>query len=218
MSTNYPPYSPLDLSVIWEEDVTVVDAEVVDELVDTVQDITIDDIMDIDVASPAISKLVEKRYEKYQLSAKQRAFLTAYVHLGGNVTGAARSVGCTIWAHYNWLDECPNYKSAFTQAKPLADNTLLVTAIKRATQGWDEPHFYQDAVVGHVRKFSDTLLLALLKAKFPNEFKDRSETTVNASLEAVRKLDPGVDRLPQDKLEALIELADKSAAMKRIKS
>ena len=37
----------------------------------------------------------------------------------------------------------------------------------------EEPVFYQGEVVGSVRKFSDTLLMFLLKGNRPDKYKDR---------------------------------------------
>ena len=36
----------------------------------------------------------------------------------------------------------------------------------------DEPVFYQGQVVGHIRKYSDNLLMFLLKAHWPEKFRE----------------------------------------------
>jgi hypothetical protein len=215
---------PLDLSQIVEPSVSLVTNKGIElpQPVDSAEDMCdveyisaarMDLEQDIgeDYTLPHNLALFRKRYEKYRLTPKQLAFLAAYIAAAGNVRKAARSTQMSAFNHYNWLEESQDYKSAFEITKPLANEAMLIEAIRRATQGTLKPHFYQDAVVGYTREYSDTLMIALLKAKFPNEFKDRSEATITAAVEAVRKLDPGIDRLPQDRLEALLQLAEKAA-------
>lgn len=43
---------------------------------------------------------------------------------------------------------------------------------RRAVEGWDEPVFYKGDVCGTVRKYSDTLLIFLAKARRPNTYRD----------------------------------------------
>ena len=46
-------------------------------------------------------------------------------------------------------------------------------ARRRAIDGFEEPVFYQGAVVGAVRKYSDRMLELLLKGHAPEKYKDR---------------------------------------------
>ena len=49
---------------------------------------------------------------------------------------------------------------------------LEAEARRRAAIGVDEPVFYKGEVVGHIRKYSDTLLMFLLKAHWPEKFRE----------------------------------------------
>ena len=49
---------------------------------------------------------------------------------------------------------------------------LEAEARRRAAIGVDEPVFYKGKVVGHIRKYSDNLLMFLLKAHWPEKFRD----------------------------------------------
>ena len=49
---------------------------------------------------------------------------------------------------------------------------LEAEARRRTAIGVDEPVFYQGQVVGHIRKYSDNLLMFLLKAHWPEKFRE----------------------------------------------
>src|SRR5262249_4954507 len=46
---------------------------------------------------------------------------------------------------------------------------------RRALVGWDEPVYQGGKLVGHIRKFSDTLLIFALKAERPEKYRERYE-------------------------------------------
>ena len=70
------------------------------------------------------------------------------------------------------INENEEFAEAWEEAKREAFDLLEFEAIRRARQGVREPHFYQDQIVGHVNKFSDTLLIFLMKAGQPGRFRD----------------------------------------------
>ena len=51
-------------------------------------------------------------------------------------------------------------------------------AVRRAHDGVDEPVFYQGKACGVVRKYSDTLLIFLLKGRRPEKYRDRPSHAV----------------------------------------
>src|SRR5437870_3224245 len=53
---------------------------------------------------------------------------------------------------------------------PLSFDAHEAEATRRAVEGWDEPVFYRGQVWGHVRRYSDTLLLARLEALDPETY------------------------------------------------
>jgi len=55
-------------------------------------------------------------------------------------------------------------------------------AIRRGKDGIEEPVFYQGEVCGHVRKFSDVLLMFALKANRPEKFRDNASFNLTGSL------------------------------------
>lgn len=117
-------------------------------------------------------------------SPKKEKFLQA-IALTGNRTLAAKLAGCSRYTHYNWLEEDPEYGGRFEEAMAEAADLLEQEARRRAVQGVDKPVFrtaYDDKgkptgteVVGHVREYSDLLLIFLLKGAMPEKYRERSE-------------------------------------------
>jgi transposase-like protein len=107
---------------------------------------------------------------------KQEAFLEAYRGLG-NITVAAAKVGIARQTHYDWLKKFPEYAQDFKEAQLIAADVLEDEALRRAALGWEEPVFYQGEQVATVRKYSDTLLIFLLKGIKPEKYRDRTEHT-----------------------------------------
>lgn len=143
-----------------------------------------------------------------KLTPKQQVFLAAYIGSSGNLTHAAKIAEVSYVVHFMWLKESELYVAEFEKAKPLAKEHLRDSAIKRAEDGVQEPVFQGGELVGWKNKFSDTLMLALLKGAFPGEYKDRSE--VGWDKDSPLTIDPGRDKLSDEALGLLRALAAKN--------
>lgn len=163
----------------------------------------------------SINILQQNGIDLGKLTSNMVAFLECYIELCGRQRAASDAAGVSKFAHYNWLKENETYKKAFELIKPYAQEHLLEIATGRAAQGWDEPVFQGMELVGVKRKFSDTLMLALLKAHYPDKFKERSAVEVGNKDGAPFKLDPGRETLSDQALNALIE-AGQRLELKRI--
>lgn len=119
-----------------------------------------------------------KRYSKNaDTVAKQNAFLAAYAK-HGTITHSAREAGIAPAYHYKWLDIDPDYPSLFKAAHQEAVEALEREARRRAIEGVEEPTgWYKGEPGGFVKKYSDTLLIFLLKGALPDKYKDRHEHT-----------------------------------------
>jgi hypothetical protein len=84
-----------------------------------------------------------------------------------NVTAAAQSVSLNRQYLYVLRENEPEFAERWDAAVKLGTHALEDEAARRAKDGWEEPVFYQGVECGHVRKFSDTLLIFLLKARDP---------------------------------------------------
>ena len=107
---------------------------------------------------------------------KQSAFLEAFRGTG-TINGAARKTHIDHGSHYRWLQQDPEYAAAFEEANEDAADELEQEARRRALDGIDEPVYYRGERVGSIRKYSDHLLMLLLMAKRPEQFRERVDVT-----------------------------------------
>lgn len=151
------------------------------------------------------------QFKKIGLYPRQVMFLCAFIESCGVLHLAVKAAKINRWSHYNWLNTVPVYREAFAIAQRLAADNLLAVATQRAAMGVMEPHWYKDEVVGHTIKFSDQLMTLLLKGEFPDKYKDRSEIE-DKRAKGILERDPGREILTDQRIEAMITLADKAIA------
>lgn len=116
----------------------------------------------------------------------REAFLESF-RKDGNVSNAARSAGVNRCTAYKWRDSDPVFAEAWADAEAQAGDRIRKAVDDRAIEGWLEPVFYQGEECGHVRKYSDTLLLRLAEARC-SEFKRRVEIDLTIIEKQARKL------------------------------
>lgn len=143
---------------------------------------------------------------------KKRAFLAAYAQTG-NVTAAAEAAGIARRTHYDWLESDPVYAEAFAEAQEKAIDLLELEARRRALEGVDEPVFYKGVEVGAVRKYSDTLLIFLLKGYRPERYKERvaAEHSGPDGGPIEHKHEVDLSKLSTEELRALARILDKAS-------
>jgi hypothetical protein len=74
------------------------------------------------------------------------------------------------------LQHDERYRDEFDAATEDAADILEAEAFRRAVEGWDEPTgWYRGQPGGTVRKYSDTLLIFLLKGMRPAKYRERTE-------------------------------------------
>jgi hypothetical protein len=107
-------------------------------------------------------------------NAKRAAFLAAYRETG-NIRLACDASQISRSTHYRWVDD-PDYAEEFEQAKADAVDVLEAEARRRAVTGILEPvGWYKGEAGGTVRRYSDTLLIFLLKGAAPEKYRERVE-------------------------------------------
>ena len=107
------------------------------------------------------------------MNPHQRAFLAAF-RATGNVRLACKAASVGRSSHYRWLEKDAEYHSAFNLAKEDATDVLEAEAHRRAVEGWEEEvGWYKGEAGGTVRKYSDVLLIFLLKALRPEKYRER---------------------------------------------
>lgn len=101
---------------------------------------------------------------------KKDEFLRAYAGTG-NVTAAVRVVGISRKTPYLWFKKDEAFREDFRFARREAIDSLESEARRRAVEGVEEQHFDKDGNLAFtVRKYSDTLLIFLLKGANPKKY------------------------------------------------
>lgn len=131
------------------------------------------------------------------------AVLTALAQ-SGNVSVACRAAGISRASFYEWQESDPEFKKAAAAAKDEATELLEAEALRRARSGIEEPVFYQGKKCGAVRRYSDTLLIFLLKAARPEKYRERSAVTIENPEEIARSI--------RDAVQAIDSATDGKAA------
>lgn len=90
-----------------------------------------------------------------------------------------------------WREKDADFAAAYTEAMENAADLLETEARRRAVDGVEEPLHYQGQIFAHVRRYSDPLLLALLKATRPEKFKDRVEHSGSVEVNLAERLARG---------------------------
>lgn len=100
---------------------------------------------------------------------------------------AIRAEGISPTQFYYHVNQTPEFPDLLQKAQAGRDErfkqqtieTLEQTAISRAVEGWDEPVFYEGKLCGTKRKYSDSLLMFMLKGLKPDVYKEGANINVN---------------------------------------
>lgn len=94
--------------------------------------------------------------------ARQIAFLEA-LKTSGCVSDACRHVGLSTTSARRAYKRMPDFARSWDLMLSYAEPLLVRAAFERAVTGWDEPVFHNGKLVGHRRRWSDSLLRTLLQ-------------------------------------------------------
>lgn len=89
-----------------------------------------------------------------------------------NVTLAARQIGISKVTAYNARHKSEKFAAEWDEAIDQAVDLLEAEARRRALSGVEEPIFHNGQQVGAKRRFSDTLMIFLLKAHRPQVYRE----------------------------------------------
>ena len=149
------------------------------------------------------------------MTARAKAFLQAY-GLTASVVKAAEAANVSRTQHYRWIED-PEYAKAFELATKVADDTIEAEAVRRAVEGYWEPHIYHGQVSYErerdaegnwvetdkpllIRKFCPALH-ARLMSKNPKYAQNAMKVEHSGSIDLVQRLNAGRDRLAKLKAE-----------------
>lgn len=108
---------------------------------------------------------------------KKLEFLSALCDDGLTVFDAANRIGVSRVTLYKHRGLDPEFAAAWDKAYDDGTTVLEAEAQRRAVQGITEAVYNKGVVVGHVQKYSDLLLIFLLKARAPQRFRDNIDVT-----------------------------------------
>lgn len=128
----------------------------------------------------------------------------------GIVKWAAEQADVSRVTIYRYYKNDPEFAARFDEAKRVGALGMEDEARRRAAQGIEEAVYYQGEEVGKHRKFSDLLLIFLLKGLFPEKYRDRTELTGKDGQPLLPEpLD--LRQLTTEELRQFRELAEKAA-------
>lgn len=101
----------------------------------------------------------------------------------GNATLSARKAKVNRQYVYRYRGENEWFAELWKQAEAEAVEVMEGEAHRRAVKGCLEPIFHAGRKVGTVKRFSDTLLIFLLKARKPETYRDNARVVVAGDAE-----------------------------------
>lgn len=126
------------------------------------------------------------RTERTLLRARE-TFIIALAG-GASITRSCEAASIGRTTAYEWRDADPAFKALWEEALEAGNDLLEDEARRRAVHGVDKPVVAMgkiarndDGSVLMIREYSDTLLALLLKAKKPNEYRERLTQDLNVS-------------------------------------
>jgi hypothetical protein len=122
-----------------------------------------------------------------QVRQLKAAFLEAFAQLG-NVSAAAREAGCGRATVYGWQEHDPDFVLGFRQAE-IASIDALETEARRRALGYEATALAKDGTPYTVTRYSDVLLIFLLKGARPEKYRDQVDVNVSQVVRAYRNLD-----------------------------
>ena len=98
---------------------------------------------------------------------------------GAAVGTACAEAGYKRRTVYDYRAGCEEFSNRWDEAVETAVELLEVEADRRAVEGTLKPVFHRGEVCGHIRVFSDNLLMFRLKALRPQKYRDNSTVQVD---------------------------------------
>ena len=129
-----------------------------------------------------------KKRARHSLLDRYPELRKAYLqHLArfGSASAAASFIRCSTASVRAYMERNPQFSENVENAMDEHRGKIEAAIYTRGIEGWEEPRFGANGVVGAVRKFSDPLLLAYARRHIP-EYREgsvnRTELQVNAQI------------------------------------
>ena len=116
-----------------------------------------------------------KPKQKVKVAKKAKSWRVRFIEVlckSANVSQACRAAKITRSYVYRLRTDEEAFKQEWDTAIEEAADALESEARRRAVTGWREPVFYKGEKVGDIRKYSDALLMTLLRAARPDKYRE----------------------------------------------
>ena len=125
--------------------------------------------------------------------------------------GRARATVCEHWKHR------PEFAAAWEEAQETAWDRMEAELYRCAVEGVDEPVFFGGECIGHRRVYSDSLLLAGVKAHRP-EYRDKSAVEISGPAGAPIRTQAEVTAQLEPYESAVAMLVDSLIALRQLEA
>ena len=115
-------------------------------------------------------------------AAERWAKFLAELEETGIVKAAARAAGIKAATAYAKRTKDPKFAALWDDALELSTQVLELEARRRAVEGVDQPVYSQGIQVDVIKKYSDQLLMFLLKGRRPEVYRDRKDVKHSGSM------------------------------------
>lgn len=112
--------------------------------------------------------------KKRRVAKWEKAFITSLC-LYGVVSKACEAASISRSVVYENRESHEDFAQAWAEALEIAADVMELEVRRRAVDGVEEPVYQGGKEVGTIRRYSDTLLMFLLKGTRPEKFRERHE-------------------------------------------
>lgn len=131
-------------------------------------------------------KVTEKPPRAMVLENKKSVFIEVLQTSGGNASQAMLAAKLPRETAYRHFKEDPEFARQWLEALEVSNDSLFTEARRRAVDGVDEPVFHNGQKIAAVKKYSDTLLIFLLKqSEAQKKWRNRIVQTGNLAISVV---------------------------------
>lgn len=123
-----------------------------------------------------------------KLTPKKRGEFLDYLRDGWSITASAGRIGVSRQAVYALKLADEAFAKEWEDAYEAGTDLYEDEAKRRAIQGTEKPVFYQGEIVGHVREYSDTLLIVALKARRPEKYRENIKQEISGGVEHTHRV------------------------------
>lgn len=193
----------------------------------------VQDILSAAVAAAAVANPPPAKSSAGYTVEERRILMTIFLDsyaTDSNTSAGVRKAGISLQTYHYWRERSrdapppPEYSveivhdghkqlvgfdTACEVMREHARSTLIAEAWRRAADGIDDPVYYHGVRVDTVKKFSDILLMFLIKQQDPS-FRENATMNVGVQVGIVQLQDSARERLAQ-KLEAMLEATPPSS-------